>query len=306
MYNWTRPGGCKELAIICQDALKDRYAIPPGKNWPSSCDGLAEECSSGGATELYRTDYDHGWLDITHQRADPFPAPHMYGYLTEESVLSALGVPVNYSETSSAVSTQFQNTLDILSGGYLDSVAYLLDSGIKVHMMYGDRDYAGNWIGGELASLAIPYSRQDEFKETGYAPLLTSDGVSGMTRQLGNFSFTRVFQAGHEVPSYQPEAAYEIFMRATLGRDIPTGLLAVTDDFHTVGMKDTWSIKNVPPEVPESRCYVLKPDTCTPEAWESVTNGTAVVEDWFVVGQVKKGERGVGLGWSENEQEVMS
>lgn len=61
-----------------------------------------------------------------------FNQPSVYGYLTQESVLSALGVPVNYSEHSAAVSFKFQETYDIVHGGFLESIAYLLDSGVKV------------------------------------------------------------------------------------------------------------------------------------------------------------------------------
>jgi hypothetical protein len=150
-------------------------------------------------------------------------------------------------------------------------------------MMYGDRDFACNWVGGEKASLAVPYSRAVEFADAGYSPLVTSEGIKGMTRQLGNYSFTRVYQAGHEVPAYQPIAAYEIFMRATSNQDIPTGLLDVTEEFKTTGPKDTWHIKNIPPAMPEPKCYTLSPLTCLPEIWEKVLAGTANVKDWFVV-----------------------
>lgn len=61
--------------------------------------------------------------------------------------------------------------------------------------MYGDRDYPCNWVGGEAASLAVPYSKAEDFAAAGYTPLVTPEGVQGMTRQFGNFSFTRVFQA---------------------------------------------------------------------------------------------------------------
>ena len=80
----------------------------------------------------------------------------------------------------------------------MEAVSYLLDSGVKVHMVYGDRDYACNWLGGETASLAIRYSGTEEFKNAGYAPILGVEGVGGFVRQYGNFSFSRVFQAGHE------------------------------------------------------------------------------------------------------------
>lgn len=218
-------------------------------------------------------------------KADPFPAPHMYGYLTQAPVLGALGVPVNFSATSFAVSERFSESRDMVHGGFLDAIGYLLDAGVKVHMMYGDRDMACNWVGGEKASLAVPYKRAADFAGAGYAPLTTADGavVAGMTRQHGNFSFTRVFQAGHEVPAYQPEAAHAIFRRAMFNRDVPTGRVAVTNDFATAGPADVWHIKNVPPPRPAPRCYVLKPETCLPEVWERAAKGLAVVKDFFVV-----------------------
>lgn len=200
--------------------------------------------------------------------------------------------------------TTFSDTFDIIHGGFLDSIAHLLDSGVKVHLMYGDRDYPCNWVGGEAASLAVPYSKAAEFARAGYAPLLTPDGLKGMTRQLGNFSFTRVFQAGHEVPSYQPVAAHEIFRRATLGLDIPTGLFTTDDEFATVGPSDVWHIKGVPPTPPEPKCYILTPSTCLPEIWKKVLAGTVTVRDWFVVSDEDAVEE-MTAGYDSSKQEVL-
>lgn len=173
----------------------------------------------------------------------------------------------------------------MVHGGFLDSMAHLLDAGVKVHMMYGDRDYPCNWVGGEAASLAVPYSKARAFGAAGYEPLITSDGVKGMTRQYGNFSFTRVFQAGHEVPAYQGQAAYEIFHRATFGLDVPTGLFETDDTFATAGPRDVWEIKGLPPIPQKPKCYILRPITCVPEIWDKVTKGAVTVKDWFVVEQ---------------------
>ncbi|KAH8657922.1 Alpha/Beta hydrolase protein [Xylariales sp. PMI_506] len=286
-YNWTKPGGCKERMIACQDSLRGLGLVSlselraAGYALPGVCEGFGLDCN-GGAVDAY-IKHGRGWYDITSPQADPFPPPHLYGWLTESSVLSALGVPVNYSSSSGAVAQSFFASNDVVLGGFLDAAAYLLDSGVKVHLMYGDRDFACSWVGGEAASLAIPYSRQADFAEAGYAPLVTSEGVSGWTRQLGNFSFTRVYQAGHEVPSYQPEAAYAIFKRATFGLDIPLGVAQTDDEYRTTGPSNTWMMKNEVPELPKSKCYVLKPGSCTPEEVESIRNGTAVVKDWYLV-----------------------
>lgn len=54
-------------------------------------------------------------------------------------------------------------------------------------------------IGGEAVSLAIEYENKDNFAAAGYTEILTnSDYVGGFVRQYGGFSFSRVFEAGHQ------------------------------------------------------------------------------------------------------------
>lgn len=144
----------------------------------------------------------------------------------------------------------------------------------------------------------MPYSRQRDFAGAGYAPLLVRDGETevekGVTRQVGGFSFTRVYQAGHEVPAYQPQAAYEVFRRAMGGWDVATGRVRADEGYKTEGRGDGWG-KSEAPEVPRPRCYVLKPESCEREVWERVVDGTAVVRDWFVVDGGDEGEGGGGF-----------
>ena len=172
--------------------------------------------------------------------------------------------------------------------------------------MYGDRDLACNWIGGERASLAIPYSDNESFGAAGYAPIRVDESyVGGQVRQYGNLSFSRVYQAGHMVPSYQPETAYRIFMRAMFNRDIATGTLPLSDTLGTVGPSDIRHIKNEVLPAPEPVYYILDPGfRCEQEQWERVWNGTAVVKDWVVVGETES--KGVGGGFErEGDQKVL-
>lgn len=120
------------------------------------------------------------------------------GFLNQNWVQAALGVPVNHSDSSEAVGHAFRSTGDWFRGGFSEAIGYLLDSGVKVAGMYGDRDMACNWLGGEVAFINVPYSRQDDFNAAGYAPILSGGEEKGLVRQFGNFSFSRVYQAGHE------------------------------------------------------------------------------------------------------------
>ena len=110
--------------------------------------------------------------------------------------------------------------------------------------------------------------------------------VGGQVRQYGNYSFSRVYQAGHMVPSYQPETSYKIFMRAMFNKDIATGTLDLTDSLKTKGPLSTWHIKNEVFPAPEPECYILAHDTCTEEEYELVKNNTAIIKDYILVGRV--------------------
>ncbi|KAK8147573.1 hypothetical protein G3M48_001391 [Beauveria asiatica] len=288
IHNFTKPGGCRDQILHCQDVLEDRDRITMQDerdgSWKAIC-GISNECASP-SEKAFRT-VDHGRFDITHHKEDLFPPPHVYGYLSRGEVLEALGVPVNWTATSPAVSSNFGDSADHLKGGFIDAVGYLLDTGVQVHLVYGDRDFACNWIGGEMSSLAVAHAQAAGFAAAGYAPMVSADKdnggvVGGLTRQHGNFSFTRVFQAGHMIPAYQPVHAYEIFMRATFHKDIATGRHDVTDELATEGPGNTWHHRTKRYPAPEPRCYVLEPGTCTEEQWAKVYAG-ALVKDYYLV-----------------------
>lgn len=182
------------------------------------------------------------------------------------------------------------------------------------------------WIGGEAVSLAIPHKYQNDFAAAGYTALTVSGPEEppfvplGLTRQHGNLSFTRVFQAGHMVPSYQPEASLRVFERALFNRDIATGAVDLTttggwwgsgdgDDeqeglpvFATSGTRDTWWRRNevLPPLPPAARrCYILNLMTCSQDDVRALREGRAIVKDYVIVGVTGPSEREGGGGDDE-------
>ena len=78
----------------------------------------------------------------------------------------------------------------------------------------------------------------------------------GVAKQFGNFSFSRVFEAGHTVSAYQPETVYRIFMRTMFSQDVPTGQVNVTTGYLTKGPLDSWSWKNTLPAESPTTCMV--------------------------------------------------
>lgn len=291
MHAWSRPGGCKDQIKHCRILAAEGDPQMHGNNETvnKACKKAGDFCSNN-VEGPYVNYADRGYYDITHKNPDPFPPNYFLGFLNQHWVQGALGVPINFTESIDSVYEGFQSTGDYSRAdvrGYLDDIAYVLDSGIKVALVYGDRDYACDWIGGEDVSLAIQHAEADEFRAAGYAPLRTNSSyVGGQVRQHGNFSFTRVYEAGHEVPAYQPQTAYEIFHRALFNRDLATGKIdtARNGSYSTTGPASTWHIKNQVPESPGPVCYILALEaTCTEDQIASVLNGTAVIKDYVVV-----------------------
>lgn len=95
------------------------------------------------------------------------------------------------------------------------------------------------------------------------------------------------------VPSYQPEAAYKIFMRALTQRDIATGEIDLKEyavshqeQYSTSGPSDTWWMKNDVLPQPPHECYSLDTSSrCTAEEISWIQDGSAILKDWILIGR---------------------
>ncbi|CZT21300.1 probable Carboxypeptidase S1 homolog B [Ramularia collo-cygni] len=251
---------CRKAESFCSQNIKDPYQDYSGRNY-----------------------YDYGSIDPYN-----FPYPFYQGYLQQPHVQAALGVPLNFSQSSAASGSAVRSIGDYVRPGWLEDLAYLLENGVKVALMYGDRDFACNWIGGEAISLAVNYTEASKFHAAGYTAIQTNDSFSGgQVRQYGNLSFSRVYQSGHEVPAYSPETSYRIFMRTLSNVDTATGKIPVTSEdgsvYSSEGPADTWAIENDPPEQRLQWCYLFDLDTCTEEQIARIENGTAVLQNYIYV-----------------------
>ncbi|PVH90858.1 alpha/beta-hydrolase, partial [Periconia macrospinosa] len=215
-----------------------------------------------------------------------FP-PVWAGYFNNATIQQALGVPLNFTGVSPLNMQSFNMTGDFIRGHQRENLATLLNKGVKVALVFGDRDYNCNWMGGEALSLAIESKFQQRFSQAGYAPIQTNTSyIGGLVRQHANFSFARVFQAGHEVPSYQPETSLEIFNRVMFGKDVATGTTDVGDEYATVGERTAWTRNKYHEEEGKARCYVWDViETCTAEEAMLLASGEAVTRDFVMVGR---------------------
>ncbi|KAI4662675.1 uncharacterized protein J4E79_003984 [Alternaria viburni] len=238
MYN-----GCLYQIALCRaaaegnttyyhaDAKITEAELTPGEM--QICNEAADMCRDNVESPYYYYS-GRGVYDIRHTYEDPTPPSNYGDYLNLAEIQDALGVTLNYSG-SNGIYYAFQNTGDFIYPNFRLDLEYLLSQDVRVSLAYGDADYICNWFGGEAISLAMEYTHSDEFRAAGYAPMMVDGTEYGEVRQYGNLSFARVYEAGHEIPYYQPVAALAYFNRTLYHYDIATGEEKVTANLTSSG-----------------------------------------------------------------------
>ncbi|KAL2796940.1 Alpha/Beta hydrolase protein [Aspergillus keveii] len=288
--NIAKEGGCFDLVQQCHALADELDPENLGNNAEVNAACLAADnyCYQNvlGLYALSGRDVH----DLAALGTITYPAPYADGFFNRQWVQEALGGKVNYTSNSNVVYNAFGMTGNALitRGKAMDEFASIMEQGVKVNLVYGDRDYVCNWLGGENVSLSIDHKDAAAFHSSGYANLTTnSTYTGGVVRQQGNLSFTRVFEAGHAGPSYQPETFFQLFSRIMRSRDIATGEISLAGpegaNYHTRGPQSSFHVKNVLPEPAFPVCYTLSmTTTCTANQQAALLDGTAVVEDFVV------------------------
>lgn len=198
------------------------------------CQQATDQCRTN-VEEPYYEFGGRGVYDIRHPYDDPTPPSYFNDYLNKASVQNAIGVNLNYTQSNNDVAYAFANTGDFAYPNFIPDLEMILNNSVRVSLIYGDADYICNWFGGQAVSLAVNYTHKSEFAAAGYTPFLVDGDEYGEVREYGNFSFLRIYEAGHEVPFYQPLASLEYFRRILGGKDIALGTTDVTGTYSTNG-----------------------------------------------------------------------
>ncbi|KAK5132046.1 hypothetical protein LTR08_000383 [Meristemomyces frigidus] len=239
-------GGCLSMIEQCREAAAgiNGGLVNNGQtitNIAASNPGVATLCSEAqdmcrdNVEGMYYNYGGRGVYDIRHPYDDPTPPSYFVDYLNLPQVQNAIGVNLNYTDANSDIYWAFQSTGDFIYSNFLADLADILDSGVRVSLYYSDADYICNWFGGQAISLAVNYTHKAEFAGAGYEALVYNGIEYGEVREYGNFSFTRIWEAGHEVPYYQPQAALAIFNRTINHVNLADGSVPVTANLTTGG-----------------------------------------------------------------------
>ncbi|KAI1803303.1 alpha/beta-hydrolase [Daldinia bambusicola] len=279
-------GGCRDLINKCRAAVagKDPNNTGSVPDVNSICESAYNNCTNN--VMLPYLDAGRSVYDIAAPVPDSFPPRQYLEYLNTPAFQKAIGTRLNYTEANNQVAAAFVSTGDYEREAMVPKLASLLNAGIRVGLIYGDRDYICNWLGGEAVSLALASAatgHEAGFKSAGYAPIIVNDSyIGGVVRQFGNLSFSRVYQAGHFVPAYQPATAFEIFARIIRGDSVSTGENIDLSTYNTTGSAEANSALELP-AIPSPTCWIRDvPGSCNEEQQSAISKGEVFVANGVV------------------------
>lgn len=278
---FSAPNGCKAKTLACRT-----QAIgldPSGNGMSSTVNGLCSEAAAVCQADVVAPYLSSGRsiYDISQRSIDPFPNLFYLDYLNRAEVQDAIGTTINYTQASKAVSVAFNTTGDYAKDGALQDLSDALAAGTRVALIYGDRDYICNWLGGEAVSFALAGSSGFAYKgwyNAGYAPIVTNISyIGGVVREYGNLSFSRIYDAGHLVPAYQPETAFTVFSRIIQGTGIGMGNKVDLSSFASSGEPNS-THKNTAPVPNDPKCFIRAVNaTCDVDHKNLLANGAGVI-----------------------------
>ena len=94
-------------------------------------------------------------------------------------------------------------------------VADLLNEGVPALIYAGDLDFVCNYLGNRAWTLNLDWNHKAEFNA---AEEKDWNSGGGLVRTAGGLTFLQVYDAGHMVPSDQPEHALAMITQFIQGR----------------------------------------------------------------------------------------
>ena len=200
---------CQSMANALPSCQKQIQACYDGGS-ASTCGRAFDNCNNAFFGPYQRT--GRSVYDVR----DNAPEITSYAdqYLSQQRVKDALGAELDggFQDCDGGVYQNFENTGDWMKPIHKKVPGILAK--IPVLIYAGDADWICNWLGNQAWTNALDWPGKTAFNNAPITGVNGADGKEyGKVKNAQGFAFLRVYQAGHEVPSYQPKASLNFFNR---------------------------------------------------------------------------------------------
>ncbi|KAI8928975.1 Alpha/Beta hydrolase protein [Entophlyctis helioformis] len=204
-YNWKSAFTCVPGSLYCNSAM-----IQPFQKSGKNIYDIRKDCDASNPLCYSILNDIEAWLN-------------------DADIQEILGVDVSYQGCNRDINLNFLMAGDWMRP-YVSYIPPLLEEGVNIMIYAGDADYICNWIGNKAWTVALEWEGQEGFNEAEDKAWVskTTGQPAGEFRMYENFSFVRVFEAGHMVPYDQPEHSLEMinhFIQFTKSKPTPAKLI---------------------------------------------------------------------------------
>jgi carboxypeptidase C (cathepsin A) len=198
--HYFKPDGCKARLEACYAAGNKAASTKICKDANHYCGNYITGPAIG----------DRDPYDLRQNSSALFPPEYYVNYLSDPSIKKRIGATSTYSECSDPPYELFIKTG---AGGrtLLPQLSALVNSRLKTLIWAGDTDIICNWLGNHASVLAMKWYGNATLHNTPMTSMTIDGKPVASIQNVDNFSFARVFKAGHEVPAFQPKTSLEIF-----------------------------------------------------------------------------------------------
>ncbi|KAI0683515.1 serine carboxypeptidase [Earliella scabrosa] len=208
------------------------------KRYEESCVDRTDSIDCAAAASFCTTAMSEIFKDLNHyDRARPckglanitecYPIVKNIGtFLSAPHTQELLGVDPpargNFTYSSPSVNAAFRAHLDHWGFPAQHFLGALLERGVRALIYVGATDYICNWIGNERMTLALEWSKQEEFRSQPLKPWSADGGrtTAGLTRSGGGLTFATIAGAGHMAPYDKPVESLELANRWLAGETL--------------------------------------------------------------------------------------
>ncbi|KAB8078124.1 Alpha/Beta hydrolase protein [Aspergillus leporis] len=196
-------------------AANEKECIPAVRKCQQSqtdadCRNANSICGNAVESPIMESGVDFDVYDVRAPSNDPNPPSTYSDYLARPDVKKAIGARSNYEECADSPGAKFGRTGDI-ARSTLPDLSEVIKAGVNVLVWAGDADYICNVDGSLAVADAVDFSGHEEFRSKALEPYKVNGKETGRFKSVDNFHFLSVYEAGHEVPYYQPETALQVF-----------------------------------------------------------------------------------------------
>ncbi|KAJ7285316.1 alpha/beta-hydrolase [Mycena rebaudengoi] len=212
------PNGCKDQEEAC-------YATGNSSESNEICLNADNLC----IVELFFAavgDYDPNDLRQQKNSTALFPPEYYVDYLAIPEVMTRIGAESSYQRCADGPFEMFAATGDD-ARTWLPELGALANSKLKILIWAGDTDINCNWLGVHASVSAMDWYGKERLAATPFTEMIIDGTPVAAFQNVDNFSFARVYEAGHQVPAFQPAVSLEIFKQVIQMQPLYAGSVAV-------------------------------------------------------------------------------